>query len=139
MEKKYWVEFRSMTGQKKEIYLCDTEEEMQKITVLQLKEKIDQQLPQYNREDLYLLYRGNRLDEDSKLLSEYGIQHNSLIQVVMSIRGGGCSPEAYKEYLEKCGKGDKKVDKKHMSMECLAGFKEDDLTHKEQKKSCSVS
>uniref|UniRef100_A0A3B3DJM6 Ubiquitin-like domain-containing protein n=1 Tax=Oryzias melastigma TaxID=30732 RepID=A0A3B3DJM6_ORYME len=140
MEKKYRVEVNSYEGVRMIIYLCDTEEEMQKITVLQLKEKIDQQLPQFDGvkcENLRLIFADKFLDEDSRLLSVYGIQNMSVIHTVMRLDGGG-SPEAYEEYLKKHGKGDKNIDKKHMSMERLAYFKEDDLTHKEQKSVLSV-
>uniref|UniRef100_A0A3B3DJM0 Ubiquitin-like domain-containing protein n=1 Tax=Oryzias melastigma TaxID=30732 RepID=A0A3B3DJM0_ORYME len=137
MEKKYRVVVQSLRGEMMEINLCDTEEEMQKITVLQLKEKIDQQLCQFDGvKYMHLIFTDKMLDEDSKPLSEYGIQNMSVIRMVIKVPGG-CS-EVYTEYFEKDGKGDKNIDKKHMSMEYLSVFKEDDLTHKEQKSVLSV-
>ncbi|KAM3590524.1 uncharacterized protein V6R79_011148 [Siganus canaliculatus] len=74
-----------VTGLREEmiIGLCNTEEQMQEMTVLQLKEKIVERLPGFD---------DKMLEEDSALLSSYGIQHMSVIHVVMRVPGGGWLP-----------------------------------------------
>lgn len=40
-------------------------------------------------ENLRLIFRDENLDGDNTLLSDYGIQHMSVIQVVVKVSGGG--------------------------------------------------
>ncbi|GLD53811.1 uncharacterized protein AKAME5_000651200 [Lates japonicus] len=89
MGKIYQVIVHGLRGEKMIIDLCNTEEQMQSMTVLQLKEKISQRLPdapQRGGPAAHLLDK--MLDGDSSLLSEYGIQHMSVIQMVMRVPGG---------------------------------------------------
>ncbi|KAM3590588.1 uncharacterized protein V6R79_012260 [Siganus canaliculatus] len=67
-----------------------TEEQMQKMTVLQLKEKIFEIDPQLGDVvPLFLIFKDKVLDRDS-LLCSYGIQHKSVIQLkMMTLYGGG--------------------------------------------------
>uniref|UniRef100_A0A8C4E6C8 Ubiquitin-like domain-containing protein n=1 Tax=Dicentrarchus labrax TaxID=13489 RepID=A0A8C4E6C8_DICLA len=69
----------------KTIDLCDTEEQFKSITVLQLKEKIIETIRPENvsvaAEALELIFKDKLLDRNSALLSEYGIQHMSVIPV----------------------------------------------------------
>ncbi|XP_044039314.1 uncharacterized protein zgc:194655 [Siniperca chuatsi] len=89
MGKIYQVVVNGLRGEKMMIDLCNTEEQMRSMTVLQLKEKIAQKLPENNGEEtLRLIFADKSLDEDSKLLSDYGIQHMSLIMIVMRVPGG---------------------------------------------------
>ncbi|KAG7498057.1 NEDD8-like [Solea senegalensis] len=69
--------------------LCNTEEQMQKMTVLQLKEKIAQRLPpSAGEEQLRMLFADSYLEDDDSFLSSYGIQHQSIIHVVLKVPGG---------------------------------------------------
>uniref|UniRef100_A0A3B3DIX7 Ubiquitin-like domain-containing protein n=1 Tax=Oryzias melastigma TaxID=30732 RepID=A0A3B3DIX7_ORYME len=82
--KTHMVEIHGADGEKMEIVLAETPEEMEKITVLQLKEKIDERLAEKGNggmEVLNLIFNDKMLDEASKPLSEYGIQHKSVIHV----------------------------------------------------------
>ncbi|RVE60454.1 hypothetical protein OJAV_G00181140 [Oryzias javanicus] len=89
MGKIYQVVVHGLRGEKMIIDLCNTEEQMQKMTVLQLKEKIAQRLPESaGEESLRLIFTDKMLDEDSKLLSEYGIQNLSVIHMVIKVPGG---------------------------------------------------
>uniref|UniRef100_A0A3Q2GBM7 Ubiquitin-like domain-containing protein n=1 Tax=Cyprinodon variegatus TaxID=28743 RepID=A0A3Q2GBM7_CYPVA len=85
----YQVVVKSTEGHEITIDLCDTEEQMQRITVGQLTEKIVERLP-YTEDECRLLFVGRQL-ELTKLLSEYGIQNNSCIHLVRRLRGG-CHP-----------------------------------------------
>uniref|UniRef100_A0A668AGA1 Ubiquitin-like domain-containing protein n=1 Tax=Myripristis murdjan TaxID=586833 RepID=A0A668AGA1_9TELE len=92
---KYRVCVYGMRGEKVTIDLCDTEEQMQNMTVLQLKEKVAEKLPEFaveRIETLRLIFTDKELNEDSKLLSSYGIQHMSVIHAVIRIPGGGRLP-----------------------------------------------
>uniref|UniRef100_A0A1A8IED8 Ubiquitin-like domain-containing protein n=1 Tax=Nothobranchius kuhntae TaxID=321403 RepID=A0A1A8IED8_NOTKU len=89
MGKLYQVMVHGLRGEKTLIDLCNTEEQMQKMTVRQLKEKIAEKLPQTaGRENLRLIFTDKQLNEDAKTLSEYGIQHMSVIQLVIKVPGG---------------------------------------------------
>uniref|UniRef100_A0A3B3I9V4 Ubiquitin-like domain-containing protein n=1 Tax=Oryzias latipes TaxID=8090 RepID=A0A3B3I9V4_ORYLA len=89
MGKIYQVVVHGLRGEKMVIDLCNTEEQMQKMTVLQLKEKIAQRLPESaGEESLRLIFTDKMLDTDSKLLSEYGIQNLSVIHMVIKVPGG---------------------------------------------------
>ncbi|MED6258627.1 hypothetical protein ATANTOWER_009935 [Ataeniobius toweri] len=89
MGKIYQVVVHGLRGEKMMIDLCNTEEQMKKMTVLQLKEKIAEKLPQTAGEDnLRLIFTDKNLEGDNSLLSEYGIQHMSVIQLVIKVPGG---------------------------------------------------
>uniref|UniRef100_A0A3B3C6C5 Probable E3 ubiquitin-protein ligase ARI8 n=1 Tax=Oryzias melastigma TaxID=30732 RepID=A0A3B3C6C5_ORYME len=78
-------------GQKITVDLCQDEKQLQLMTVLQLKQKIALKLPgraERMAADMQLIFADKRLDQDSKLLCEFGILHRSLIQMVMSLDGG---------------------------------------------------
>ncbi|CAB1421415.1 unnamed protein product [Pleuronectes platessa] len=90
MGKIYQVVVHGLRGERIHIDLCNTEEQMQSMTVLQLKEKIEEKLPQSEGDATVRLFSENKLlDGDFTLLSEYGIQHMSVIRVVERVRGGG--------------------------------------------------
>ncbi|MEQ2186057.1 hypothetical protein GOODEAATRI_024719 [Goodea atripinnis] len=89
MGKIYQVMVHGLRGEKMMIDLCNTEEQMKKMTVLQLKEKIAERLPHTAGEDnLRLIFTDKNLEGDNSLLSEYGIQHMSVIQLVIKVPGG---------------------------------------------------
>ncbi|PWA28888.1 hypothetical protein CCH79_00012896 [Gambusia affinis] len=89
MGKIYQVVVHGLRGEKLMIDLCNTEEQMQKMTVRQLKEKIAEKLPQTaGQENLRLIFTDKHLEGDNTLLSEYGIQHMSVIQLVIKVPGG---------------------------------------------------
>ncbi|XP_070786158.1 uncharacterized protein [Enoplosus armatus] len=87
MGKIFQILLSGLRGEKMMIDLCNTEEQMKSMTVLQLKEKIAQRLPA-GQEALRLIFTDKMLEEDSKLLSDYGIQHMSVIHMVMTLPGG---------------------------------------------------
>uniref|UniRef100_A0A3Q3MEE0 Ubiquitin-like domain-containing protein n=1 Tax=Mastacembelus armatus TaxID=205130 RepID=A0A3Q3MEE0_9TELE len=89
MGKLYQVVVHGLRGEKMVIDLCNTEEQMQSMTVKQLKEKIAQRLPESTGEEaLRLIFADKMLDGDSTLLSTYGIQQMSNIHMVMRVPGG---------------------------------------------------
>uniref|UniRef100_A0A3B3VZH4 Ubiquitin-like domain-containing protein n=1 Tax=Poecilia latipinna TaxID=48699 RepID=A0A3B3VZH4_9TELE len=81
---------KTLTGRTLTINLGNTEEEMQSVTVGQLKTKIFQKegIPDQQR----LIFDGKEL-EDTKRLIEYGIQHESEIHLVSRVPGGEQPPE----------------------------------------------
>ncbi|KAM3590077.1 uncharacterized protein V6R79_003291 [Siganus canaliculatus] len=90
--KTYKVVVNGLRGEEVIIDLCNTEEQMQEMTVLQLKEKIIQRVPGHDDvERLRLIFTDRMLGEDSTLLCSYGIQHKSMIHLVMKLPGGGPS------------------------------------------------
>ncbi|XP_029941823.1 NEDD8-like isoform X1 [Salarias fasciatus] len=89
MGKIYQVMVHGLRDEKLLIDLCNTEEQMKSMTVLQLKEKISEKLPDNAGEDaLRLVFTDKPLDEDHKPLSEYGIQHMSVIHMILKVPGG---------------------------------------------------
>uniref|UniRef100_A0A3B4TRW8 Ubiquitin-like domain-containing protein n=1 Tax=Seriola dumerili TaxID=41447 RepID=A0A3B4TRW8_SERDU len=89
MGKIYQVMVHGLRGEKMIIDLCNTEEQMQSMTVLQLKEKIATRLPESaGKEDVRLIFTDKHLDGDTMQLSEFGIQHMSVIQMVLRVHGG---------------------------------------------------
>ncbi|XP_053272325.1 uncharacterized protein zgc:194655 [Pleuronectes platessa] len=89
MAKIYQVVVNGLRGEKMTINLCNTEEQMKSMTVLQLKEKIEEKLPTSGEGDnLRLIFTNKVLDGDFTLLSDYGIQHKSVIQMVVRVPGG---------------------------------------------------
>lgn len=97
---------------KVEVNLCRTAEQFKNMTVRQLKEKICEKFPWLAEGgNLRLIFIDKNLDEDDALLSYYGIQHKSVIQVVIRLPGGGGHID------ENSGMGDKTG--KNRSMESL--------------------
>ncbi|KAM8746549.1 uncharacterized protein AB9X84_014762 [Acanthopagrus schlegelii] len=89
MGKIYQVTVNGLKGEKLNIDLCNTEEQMQSMTVRQLKEKIAERLPETAGQDsVRLIFTDMMLDNDSDLLSGYGIQHKSVIHMVIKVPGG---------------------------------------------------
>ncbi|XP_068584456.1 uncharacterized protein [Cebidichthys violaceus] len=87
------VAVRGLRGETMMIDLCDTVEQFKSITVLQLKEKINERLNYSHIPDQQrLIYAGNQL-EDNRTLSECGISNKSTIDLVIRCRGGGVVPE----------------------------------------------
>ncbi|XP_023868310.1 uncharacterized protein zgc:194655 isoform X1 [Salvelinus sp. IW2-2015] len=78
----FHVRVNGLRGEIMEIDVGHTEEEMNNTTVLQLKQKIAQRLPGWDIETLTMRYTCKTL-EDSRLLSCYGIQDKSLINLVL--------------------------------------------------------
>ncbi|XP_030609186.1 polyubiquitin-like [Archocentrus centrarchus] len=89
MGKIYQVVVHGLRGQKMTLDLCNTEEQFKSMTVRQLKEKLAQKLPETTGEEaLRLIFTDQMLDGDDSLLSDYGIQHMSVIHMVMKVPGG---------------------------------------------------
>uniref|UniRef100_A0AAQ6IQV9 Ubiquitin-like domain-containing protein n=1 Tax=Anabas testudineus TaxID=64144 RepID=A0AAQ6IQV9_ANATE len=89
MEKIYQVKVFGLSDEMKIIDLCSTEEEMKRFTVRQLREKILQKFGiKLGSGELRLIFTSQTLDDDSALLSSYGIQHMSVIHLVVSVPGG---------------------------------------------------
>ncbi|CAG04600.1 unnamed protein product [Tetraodon nigroviridis] len=106
MGKIYQVVVHGIRGEKKTIDLCNTEEQMKSLTVKQLKGKIAERIPEtagkpvrglkftlysdwYTDETaMRLIFADKMLEEDSDLLSSYGIQHMSILQMVIRLPGG---------------------------------------------------
>uniref|UniRef100_A0A1A7YK65 Ubiquitin-like domain-containing protein n=1 Tax=Iconisemion striatum TaxID=60296 RepID=A0A1A7YK65_9TELE len=89
MGKIYQVTVHGLRGEKMNIDLCNTEEQMQKMTVRQLKEKIADRLPETaGQENVRLIFTDKMLEGDTTLLTEYGIQHMSVIHLVIKVPGG---------------------------------------------------
>lgn len=63
------------------------------MTVGQLKEKIFEKMPYITGlctdENLKLIFTDKMLEGDTSLLSDYGIQHMSVIHLVLKVPGGG--------------------------------------------------
>ncbi|KAG7254624.1 hypothetical protein CRUP_037728 [Coryphaenoides rupestris] len=91
----YQVIVIGMSGQQMVIDLCNTEEQMREMTVQQLKTKITARLPGGAAEGLQGTFRlifTNKPLEDAATLASYGVQHRSVIQMVMRVHGGGPRP-----------------------------------------------
>ncbi|XP_064796452.1 uncharacterized protein LOC135516236 [Oncorhynchus masou masou] len=78
----FHVRVNGLRGEIMEIDVGQSEEEMNNTTVLQLKQKIAQRLPGWDIDTLTMRYTCKTL-EDSRLLSCYGIQDKSLINLVL--------------------------------------------------------
>ncbi|KAF7664281.1 hypothetical protein LDENG_00182870 [Lucifuga dentata] len=75
MGKIYQVLVHGLRGERMTIDLCNTEEQMKAMTVLQLKEKVVDKLPgNENPETVRLVFTDKTMDAESTL-SSYGIQH----------------------------------------------------------------
>ncbi|XP_068584461.1 uncharacterized protein zgc:194655 [Cebidichthys violaceus] len=89
MGKIYQVVVHGLRGEKMMIDLCNTDEQFKSLTVLQLKEKIAERLPETAGEEaLRLIFTDKMLDGNELLLSEFGIQHMSVIHMVVKVPGG---------------------------------------------------
>ncbi|XP_037615331.1 NEDD8 [Sebastes umbrosus] len=89
MGKIYQVVVHGLRGEKMMIDLCNTDEQFKSMKVLQLREKIAEKLPENaGQEVLRLIFTDKNLDADDVLLSEYGIQHMSVIHMVVKVPGG---------------------------------------------------
>ncbi|XP_034412572.1 uncharacterized protein zgc:194655 [Cyclopterus lumpus] len=89
MGKIYQVVVHGLRGEKMVVDLCNTDEQFKNMTVLQLKEKIGERLPETTGEDaLRLIFTDKMLDGNDGLLSVYGIQHMSVIHMVVKVPGG---------------------------------------------------
>uniref|UniRef100_A0A3B5QCX2 Ubiquitin-like domain-containing protein n=1 Tax=Xiphophorus maculatus TaxID=8083 RepID=A0A3B5QCX2_XIPMA len=117
MGKIYKVVVRGFRGKTFNIDLCNTEEQMQRFTVGQLKEKIVEKFPDIaGNEILRLIFLGKQLEGDSSLLSEYGVQDMSVIQLVLRVPGGEGPPSPNPHTDD--GLGDKEGETRR-SKECL--------------------
>uniref|UniRef100_A0A672ZAY2 Ubiquitin-like domain-containing protein n=1 Tax=Sphaeramia orbicularis TaxID=375764 RepID=A0A672ZAY2_9TELE len=74
------------TSSEKVLDLCDNQEQMKKMTVMQVKKKITEQLIGPDT-DLRLVF-GTQTLEDLQLLSSYGIKHLSIIRTLLRVAGG---------------------------------------------------
>uniref|UniRef100_A0A3B4B1B2 Ubiquitin-like domain-containing protein n=1 Tax=Periophthalmus magnuspinnatus TaxID=409849 RepID=A0A3B4B1B2_9GOBI len=91
MGRLYQVVVTGFKGERMTVDLCNTDEQMRSMTVEQLKNKIAVKLPPNTGNLCFrisLIFADERLDVDSKLLSDYGIQHMSVIQLVLQVDGG---------------------------------------------------
>lgn len=95
MGKIYQVKVFGVGGEMKMIDLCTTEEQMKCMTVLELKKKISEKFPW--GDDIRLIFTNIKLDGDGTLLSQYGIQHLSVIQMVLNLPGGLTALTPYRE------------------------------------------
>uniref|UniRef100_A0A8C5AES4 Ubiquitin-like domain-containing protein n=1 Tax=Gadus morhua TaxID=8049 RepID=A0A8C5AES4_GADMO len=80
-----------LNGENMTVDLCKTEEEMKAIKVLQLKVMIGERLPGRagnSMDNIRLIFATSVLDDDKKTLGSYGVQHKSVIQMVMRVPGG---------------------------------------------------
>ncbi|XP_059210748.1 uncharacterized protein zgc:194655 [Centropristis striata] len=89
MGKLYQVVVNGLRGEKVVVDLCNTDEQFQSMKVQQLIDKVSEKLPQSaGEEGMALIFTDKRLDEKTKLLSEYGIQHMSVLLMVIKVPGG---------------------------------------------------
>ncbi|KAK5858703.1 hypothetical protein PBY51_002824 [Eleginops maclovinus] len=72
-------------GDEKIVDLCQNEEDLKRITVLMLKERITRELK--IGDDIRMVYRTKTLEESSLLLS-YGVKHMSIIHTLLMLPGG---------------------------------------------------
>ncbi|CAL8377796.1 unnamed protein product [Boreogadus saida] len=83
MGKIYQVTVIGLNRENMTIDLCDTEEQMKAMTVLQLKEKIGERLPGNGMDNIRLIFATNVLVDDEMTLGSYGVQHKSVIHMVI--------------------------------------------------------
>uniref|UniRef100_A0A4W6CND8 Ubiquitin-like domain-containing protein n=1 Tax=Lates calcarifer TaxID=8187 RepID=A0A4W6CND8_LATCA len=75
-------------GGMKNIPLSNTKEQVQNTTVKELKKRVRKEfsiIPGLNVDDVQLSFKGQKLDNDCSPLSEYGIQHKSVLQLVWGL------------------------------------------------------
>uniref|UniRef100_A0A672FA12 Ubiquitin-like domain-containing protein n=1 Tax=Salarias fasciatus TaxID=181472 RepID=A0A672FA12_SALFA len=77
------VKVHGPRGEKKILHLCETEEQLKKMTVLLLKKKIIQQLSG----DVRLVFKAETMEE-SAMLSTYSIKHMSTTHTLLVLPGG---------------------------------------------------
>lgn len=82
------VSVNGFRGKKMTVDLCDTKEQMKTMIVQQLRHKIAAILPAHTDMETIRLYTDELLDDDSKLLSECGVEHMSVIQLALRVDGG---------------------------------------------------
>lgn len=108
-------------GERMTIDLCNTEEQMKTMTVEQLRQKIAAKLPPNTDMDkIRLIFLDEHLDDDSRLLSDYGIRHLSVIQITIRVDGGGGGPMEREDEKESGNMGDR--DGRNVSMNRLSDF-----------------
>ncbi|CAL8376347.1 unnamed protein product [Gadus morhua 'NCC'] len=91
MGKIYQVIVIGLNGENMTIDLCNTEEQMKAMTVLQLKNKLGERLPGRagkSVDNIRLIFTTDGLDDDERTLVSYGVQHKSAIQMVIKVPGG---------------------------------------------------
>ncbi|XP_034531907.1 uncharacterized protein zgc:194655 [Notolabrus celidotus] len=89
MGRTYQVVVHGPRGEKLMMDLCNTDEQMKNMKVSQLKEKIAERLPETAGNDtIRLIFTDKVLEDDEQLLSEYGVQHMSVIMMVLKVKGG---------------------------------------------------
>ncbi|KAG8006110.1 hypothetical protein GBF38_005266 [Nibea albiflora] len=89
MGKIYQVVVIGLRGERMTVDLCNTEEQMKSMTVGQLRKKIEEKVPTGVGDNaVRMIFTTEGLDDDSKLLSDYGIQQMSVIQLVIKVPGG---------------------------------------------------
>ncbi|KAK9524832.1 hypothetical protein VZT92_017198 [Zoarces viviparus] len=82
---KIQLKINGLTGEENIINLCEKQEEMSRITVQQLKNKIAEEL---NIEDDFRMVHKARPLEESAVLSSYRIGHLSTIHMLLKLPGG---------------------------------------------------
>ncbi|KAJ8261588.1 hypothetical protein GJAV_G00156030 [Gymnothorax javanicus] len=88
--KTYQLIVNGLKGEKMSVDVGNSEEEMNSLTVLQLKKRIAEKMPGKSGDsldDLRLIFTHHQLDDESRL-SKYGIQDKSIIQLVLKLPGG---------------------------------------------------
>ncbi|KAJ3585702.1 hypothetical protein NHX12_014421 [Muraenolepis orangiensis] len=89
MGKLYQVIVNGLNGEKMTVDLCNTDDQMKAMTLLQLKTKIAGRLPGTGGgENLRLIFTNKTLDNDEATLVSFGIQSQSVIHLVMKVPGG---------------------------------------------------
>ncbi|CAK6952976.1 hypothetical protein NQZ68_011921 [Scomber scombrus] len=73
--------------QQKNIFLCDTEEQMNGMTVQHLKKKIVHDMPLSTDDNIRMVFKAEKLEEGA-LLTTYGIKHMSTIHTLLILDGG---------------------------------------------------
>uniref|UniRef100_A0A8C6V1K0 Ubiquitin-like domain-containing protein n=1 Tax=Neogobius melanostomus TaxID=47308 RepID=A0A8C6V1K0_9GOBI len=109
----------SPMGERFDVDLCNTEEQFRRLTVKDLKRKILLHLLPNTEDTVRLVFAHESLHDESKLLSDYGIQRMSVIQTILSLSGGG-GPLPEEKEDQKGNMGDR--DGKNISMPCLKDF-----------------
>ncbi|TNN71965.1 Ubiquitin-like protein [Liparis tanakae] len=82
---KFQLKINGPRGEEQIIDLCESEEEMGRITVRQLKKKIAREMR--ISDEIRIVFRTEQL-EDSAELSTYGIRHMSTIHTLLMLPGG---------------------------------------------------
>ncbi|XP_039997130.1 uncharacterized protein zgc:194655 [Xiphias gladius] len=88
MNRVYQVQVFGISEEVKTVDLCHTEEQMRRMTVLQLRQKVVEKFPGQSEGDLRMIFTDKFMDDDSSLVCEYGIQHKSVIRLVLRVPGG---------------------------------------------------